>query len=106
MKTDDKMSLKTAPEEFVNKVSEVSDVIGEVTKALDELETVVLRTSYYWNGEAGDYYRLLYGENQTEIREMMKELRARPERLLQMAGLTQKNRKESELSDPLPADVL
>lgn len=98
--------LKTTPEQFVKQVEEVSDRINAVAGALNELETVILRTSHYWIGEAGDYYRVLYGENREEIQEMMEELTARPAELLKMAQLTAKISTDDELSKPLPGDVL
>lgn len=98
--------LKTTPEQFVKQVEEVSDRISAVAGALDELEAVILRTSHYWIGEAGDYYRVLYGENKEEIQEMMKELSAHPAKLLKMAQLSAKTSMGDELSRPLSGDVL
>ena len=98
--------LKTTPEQFIKQAEEVSDRINAVAGELDELEAVILRTSHYWIGEAGDYYRILYGENREEIQEMMEELSAHPAKLLKMAQLTAKTSKKDELSKPLSGDVL
>ncbi|MCM1122692.1 MAG: hypothetical protein NC416_08915 [Eubacterium sp.] len=100
------MMLKTTAEQFIDQAAKVTDKISAVAEALDELEEVVLRTSHYWIGEAGDHYRILYGENREEIEEMMKGLSAHPAQLLKMAQLTAKDMPGGELSKPLPADVL
>lgn len=106
MQQDNKITLHTSPGQFADKAADVSEQIGEVVEALKELEAVILRTSHYWLGEAGDYYRVLYGENREEIREMIARLSARSQTLLQTAGLTEKSHEEGEMSQPLPADVL
>lgn len=98
--------LKTTPAQFVDQAETVSDRIGAVAGALDELESVILRTSHYWIGEAGDYYRILYGENREEIQEMMKDLSAHPAELLKMAQLTAKTSSGDELSEPLSGNIL
>lgn len=98
--------LKVPPEQFIGQAEAVSDKINSVAGALDELEAVILRTSYYWIGEAGDYYRVLYGENKEEIQEMMKDLSAYPTELLKMAQLTAKTSSGDELSEPLSGNIL
>lgn len=100
------ITLKTTPGKFVKQTEEVSDRINAVAGALDELEAAIMRTSHYWIGEAGDYYRVLYGENREEIQEMMKELSAHPAKLLKMAQLSAKTSTGDELSMPLSGDVL
>ncbi len=98
--------LKTAPAQFIDQAETVSEKINSVAGALDELESVILRTSYYWIGEAGDYYRILYGENREEIQEMMEGLSAYPAELLKMAHLTAKTSSGDELSEPLSGNIL
>jgi len=98
--------LKASPAQFAGQAGAVSEKIDSVAGALDELESVILRTSYYWIGEAGDHYRILYGENREEIREMMKALSAYPAELLKMAHLTAKAPSGDGLSEPLSGDIL
>ena len=98
--------LRTTPAQFVDQAEMVSDKINAVAGALDELEAVILRTSHYWIGEAGDYYRILYEENREEIQEIIKDLSAHPTELLKMAQLAAKTSPGDELSEPLSGDVL
>lgn len=99
------MVVNVPPVRLKEQADEVSGKIREMTEVFEELEEIISRTSHYWNGEAGDYYRTLYGENKEEIEGILKRLREHPGKLLQAAGIYEDEQPEKTTS-PLPGNVI
>lgn len=100
------LTLNVSAARLKEQADVTSDKIKEMTEMFEELEEVISRTSHYWNGEAGDYYRILYGENKEEIEDMLKRLKEHPAKLLQAARICGDEQQEEKMASPLPGDVI
>lgn len=100
------LTLNVSAARLKEQADVTSDKIKETTEVFEELEEIISRTSHYWNGEAGDYYRTLYGENKEEIEGILKRLREHPGKLLQAAGIYEDEQPEETTTSPLPGDVI
>lgn len=68
-----------------DKAQTVSRQIKNMENCLEQLDTIIGRTAYYWMGEAGERHRALYREQKPRVEEMMKRLKEHPADLLAIA---------------------
>lgn len=99
--------LRVTPEEMLKKANEVEAYVQRIEKRFEELDRIVNRTSAYWQGDAGDKYRRVYGDDKDERTRIINRLREHVTDLRSMAGVYSKTEKEVEsIAQSLPADVI
>ncbi len=99
--------LRVTPEEMLKKASEVEAYVQRIEGRFQELDRIVNRTSGYWNGDAGDKYRRVYGDDRDERTRIINRLREHVTDLRAMAGVYSQTEKEVEaIAESLPADVI
>lgn len=99
------MDSKGASLELKEKAERVSACIAETISSFDRFVEIVSGSDYYWEGEAGSYYRTLYAEEMNEMEEILKRLKNCPGEILQAAGLSLEEETNSG-REALPGDIL
>ena len=61
--------------------------IGEFRSQLDEYDSLIGGTEYYWTGEAAQAYRRLYKGQKSLVEEMLARLSSQVRELEQLAGI-------------------
>lgn len=99
------MDIKVSPMELKEKAEKVRAAIAETASVFEAFVGMVSGSDYYWMGEAGGYYRTLYAEETKEMEEILKRLECYPGEILQKAGLSLQEERNS-VKEALPGDVL
>lgn len=99
--------LRVTPEEMLKKAAEVESYVKRIESRFQELDRIVNRTSGYWNGDAGDKYRKVYGDDKDERTRIINRLSEHVADLRAMAGVYSQTEKDVEtIANSLPADVI
>lgn len=99
------MDIKVSHSELKEKAEKVRTAIAKTASAFEAFTEMVFESDYYWLGEAGSYYRTLYTEETKEMEEILKRLESYPGEVLQTAGLSLGEERDSG-KEALPGDVL
>ena len=101
------VNLTVEPKQMETKASEITELIAEVKKAFQEIESSIDGTKGYWKGQASDKHYKMFWENKDEIEEVIKRLEEHPRDLLEMAGIYEEaERANVELAQTLQADII
>lgn len=99
--------IKVKTEVLVEKAQSVSASIRNMSDCFDELERIINRTSYYWNGKAADAHRRQYQEQKAKVDEIMRRLQEHPRDLLAISQTYRTAEQEAEaIAGGLPGDVI
>lgn len=79
--------LKVDTRQLKQTADEVRSRIRAIGQDLDGMQTVVGRSSYYWQGQAADEYRQAVAEQKEPAAEMIRRLSAIPAALETIAGV-------------------
>ena len=71
---------------MIEKAGEVSRAIKRMQDAFNDIEDLIRKTSGYWEGAAGDYYRNMYYGYKEEVQKILDRLKEHPEELELMAN--------------------
>ena len=101
------VSLKVTPEVLTSKSSDVANRVSKMKTYFDDLQSLVQKTSGYWEGEAGDKHRQMYKELEDEIEEILLRLGEHPVDLVTIAQkYSDVELKIQEEIQSLPGDIL
>lgn len=90
-----------------DKAASVSKSIASMSGSLEQLESIISRTSSYWIGEAGDMHRKIYMDQRPLLEEMMKRLKEHPTDLLAIAQTYDTvEAAVQEIASELPGDII
>lgn len=90
-----------------DKAASVSKSIASMSGSLEQLESIISRTSSYWIGEAGDMHRKIYMDQRPQLEEMMKRLKEHPTDLLAIAQTYDTvEAAVQEIASELPGDII
>lgn len=99
--------ILVTPEELKQKADETTKAILQMETAFDSLKILISNTSGYWEGTAGNSFRSMFRDRETDIDNMLSGLKKYPSKLLQIAGLyVEDEKKITEEHTALPANVL
>jgi uncharacterized protein YukE len=99
--------IKVDTPTLINKAEETNRSISKMEECLEQLETIINRTSYYWIGEAGDKHRKIYYDYKDEIGVIIKRLREHPKDLLEIGQVYSTAEKDvHQMSKELPGDII
>ena len=92
---------------MLEKASEVEAYVKRMQSRFDELDRIINRTSGYWNGDAGDKYRSVFGDDKDERTRIINRLQEHVTDLRAMAGVYAQTEKEvASIAQSLPAEVI
>lgn len=80
-------NLRVTPELLVKQANIIEDDIICMRNEISQISSIVMETSVYWLGEAGNKQRVDYDDNIQNINNMLERLSQNPIKLLQMAEL-------------------
>ncbi|MCD7746718.1 MAG: WXG100 family type VII secretion target [Lachnospiraceae bacterium] len=99
--------IRVTPEVLKTRAGDAEERIGQMETALSEILRIVRGTSSYWTGEAADTCRQKYLEEQEQVDEILKRLKAQPKTLLTIANVYESKETEATgASSSLPSDAL
>ena len=79
--------IKVTTEVLQQKAMEAERQINQMKKSLDEIKSIMARTSVYWEGEAGTLYRETYQKQNETVLEILKNIQEYPTKLQTIAGV-------------------
>ena len=101
------IQLSVSTEQMKAASDSVENRLSTMKTVFDELDTIVKRTSSYWEGEGAEHYRGLYEGYRNDITEIIARLNEQINDLRIMAGIyEQAEAGASSISTGLPDDVI
>jgi len=99
--------LLVDPSILTEKSFEVQAAVDSIKTSFDSIEELIAKTSSYWKGTGGDYYRDKYKKNKEEINEILLRLNEHPAELRIMANNYQQvENKATEQNTRLRSDYV
>lgn len=100
---DGNRTLRVNTDILTQRASDAERKISNMESRLNEIKSLIDRTSGYWIGEAGDKCRKDYQEQQDSVNKILKEMKTEPQKLLEIAGVyVSKEKDAAGKSGPLP----
>lgn len=101
------VEILVTPEELAKSAGIVEGYLSNMQDYFDKIEETVRKTSSYWVGDAADFHRDMYMEQQENIIEIMARLNEHPRDLLSMAGIYSRTENEVEaIALELPGNAI
>ena len=91
------IEILVSVDELREKAEALTGSISTMEQVYEQLNTLISGTASYWEGTAGDSFRKMFTDNQTEIGDMIQRLKDHPDHLLKIAGNTEET--ESSLTE-------
>lgn len=79
--------LKVKPDVLKTKANSITKSINSIEKELGEIETIILGTKKYWEGDASTTHQKSYKDIKDDVPKVIKRLKEHPTDLLKMANL-------------------
>lgn len=99
--------LKVTPEQLINAANEITDQISNMKLAFQALDSEIMNSTSYWEGDASSLHQRNYKTIKNEIETILKVLVNRPDDLLKMADLYKETEKvNAEIAKSLPNNLL
>lgn len=81
------IELRVQPEQLTRTAKELTNAITSMRKDFIKLNQCMSSTKGYWLGDAGEYHRNMYTEQEGQIENLLRDLEKYPNDLLKLAGL-------------------
>lgn len=99
--------LKVTPDVLKTQAQTIRSEINSVEKQWKNIETLIIRSKGYWEGEASQQHIKFYNEVKDSVNQVIKRLKEHPDDLLKMAGIYDTAEKEAAgLTTSLPDEVI
>lgn len=99
--------LKVDTQQLKTIANEVRKQIRTMRQDFESLQTIVSRSSYYWQGQVADEYRKAVAEQEEPTNEALQRLSKIPDDLERMAGIYEETEnKAQETANTLPTDFI
>ena len=89
------IELRVQPEQLTHTAKELAGAIACMRRDFARLNQCISSTKAYWLGDAGDYHRKLYEEQEGQIENLLRDLEKYPDDLLKLAGLYNENEEKN-----------
>lgn len=101
------ITVKVTPDMLKRKAGDINREITRIEKALQNIGEQIRGSKKDWEGDAGNAHQQRYNALKDEIANVIRELKAHPRNLLQMAGLYSAAESSAvSTADTLSADVI
>ena len=101
------INIKVSTQELRRAADNVDNYINSVRKSFDEINSTVQKSSSYWEGEGGNFFRNDYASYDEDILQLITMLKDQVTNLRQMAGIYEEaENKTTGISTGLPDNVL
>lgn len=81
------IKMNVLPNELDMKAQEATTAIFEMEQLLANVQDIVNRTEYYWNGEAAELNRKVFLEQKEDMEEILTRLKEYPATLRKVANI-------------------
>ena len=99
--------LKVDTQQLKTTANEVRKQIRTMRQDFESLQTIVSRSSYYWQGQVADEYRKAFSEQKEPTDEAFQRLNKIPDNLERIAGIYEETEnKTQETASALPTDFI
>lgn len=99
--------LKVDTQQLKTTANEVRKQIRSMQQDFESLQTIVSRSSYYWQGQAADEYRRVFAEQKDPTADAFRRLGKIPDDLEKMAGIYEGTETSlQETAGNLPTDFI
>ena len=100
-------SIRVSTETLYEKSNELKQIADELSNEFSEVNNLINATQRYWIGKAGDSLRSRYADMNTDVLDILSQLKEYPVDLQKMAGVyVQQDSQAIDLAQALPGDVL
>ena len=100
-------NIRVSTETLYEKSNELKQIADELSNEFSEVNNLINATQRYWVGKAGDSLRKRYADMNTEVLDILSQLKEYPIDLQKMAGVyVQQDSQAIDLAQALPGDVL
>ena len=83
------MTIKVTTEELTNQAQQVQTAANDLKECFDNLKQLVIGTSRFWQGEAGDTHREGFAKQHSDLDEIVSRYQEHVRDLQTMAGVYQ-----------------
>lgn len=103
----DNIVIRVSTEELLAGAEQVNTSLADMKKCFSSIEGAVNRSNGYWQGDAADKHRKIYGEMKEAVEEIIARFGEHVTDLRMMAQLYAEGEQTvEEMSYDLPADVI
>jgi len=78
--------IKVSPDRLLEAARDVLNKTNTMNQSFNSIKSAMQKTRGYWRGEAGDHHRKLYSDQQSDINEIIRNLKERVSELEQIAA--------------------
>lgn len=101
------IQIKVSTQELRRAADNVDGYIRTVRQSFDAINSTVQKTSMYWEGEGGSYFRSGYTSYKDDINMVINRLKDQVINLRQMAGIYEETESQTtSIGSGLPDDIL
>lgn len=101
------IQLKVNPTDLTTKATEITDLVGKISRQYNMLKSNAEASVGYWEGDAANAFRAYVKSLDKEMQTVLKRLGEHPVDLVKMAGLYETNEGQiQERISTLPTEVI
>lgn len=99
------IKMNVLPNELDIKAQEAATAIFEMEQLLANVQDIVNRTEYYWNGEAAEINRKVFLEQKEDMEAILSRLKEYPETLRKVANIYRET-EEKPKAEPWSSNLI